>query len=74
LRADLAAWAKILDNSPTVTRALVREAVTHWQVDPDLAVLCESSAMAHLLADEQTECLALWQAVDNLLRRAQETG
>ena len=72
LRADLAAWAKTLDNSSTVTRALVRETVAHWQVDPDLAGLRESSAMAHLPADERTECLALWQAVGNLLRRARE--
>ena len=59
-------------NSSTVTRALVRETVAHWQVDPDLAGLGESSAMAHLTADERTECLALWQTVGNLLRRARE--
>jgi hypothetical protein len=72
LRADLAAWAETLDNNSTVTRALVRETVAHWQVDPDLAGLRESSAMAHLPADERTVCLALWQAVGNLLRRARE--
>ena len=59
-------------NSSTVTRALVRETVAHWQLDPDLAGLRESSAMAHLTADERTECLALWQTVGNLLRRARE--
>ena len=43
-------------NGSTVTRALVRETVAHWQVDPDLAGLRESSAMAHLPADGRTEC------------------
>jgi eukaryotic-like serine/threonine-protein kinase len=51
---------------------LVRKMLTQWQVDPDLAGLRESSAMDKLSTDERKECLALWQAVGNLLRRARE--
>jgi tetratricopeptide (TPR) repeat protein len=72
LRADLAAWAMTLDRGSPADRALVRETVAHWQADSDLAGLRESSAMADLPADERIECLALWQAVGNLLRRALE--
>ena len=72
LRADLAVWAKTLDSGSRAARALVRKMLTHWQVDPDLAGLRESSAMDKLPTDERKECLALWQAVGNLLRRARE--
>jgi hypothetical protein len=34
--------------------------------------LRESSALDKLPTDERKECLALWQAVGNLLRRAQQ--
>jgi len=41
--------------------------------DPDLAGLRESSAMGKFSTDEREECLALWQEVGNLLRRARES-
>jgi serine/threonine-protein kinase len=72
LRADLAAWRTTLDGGAPADRVLVRKTVGLWQVDPDLAGLRESSAMDRLSTDERTECLALWQAVGNLLRRARE--
>src|SRR5262249_54035044 len=73
LRADLAVWAKILDSGSPAARALVRKMLTQWEVDPDLAGLRESSAMGKLSPDEREECLALWQAVGDLLRRARES-
>jgi len=72
LRADLAVWAMTLDSGSPAARALVRKLLTHWQVDPDLAGVRESSAMDKLSTEERKECLALWQAVGNLLRRARE--
>jgi serine/threonine-protein kinase len=72
LRADLAVWAKTLDSGSRAARVRVRNLLAQWQVDPDLAGLRESSAMDKLSTDERKECLALWQAVGNLLRRAQE--
>jgi serine/threonine-protein kinase len=72
LRADLAMWAGTLDSGSRAARARVKRMLVHWQVDPDLAGLRESSAMGRLSADERKECGALWQAVANLLRRARE--
>jgi serine/threonine-protein kinase len=72
LRADLAAWATTLDIGSPAARALVRKTLAQWQVDPDLTGLRESSAMDKLSTDERTECLALWQAVGELLGRARE--
>ena len=72
LRADLAVWAKTLDSRSPAARALVRKMLTHWQVDPDLAGLRESSAIDRLPTDERTECRGLWQAVGDLLRGARE--
>jgi hypothetical protein len=45
---------------------------TNWQVEPDLVELREPHALDELSADERKECLALWQAVGNLLRRARD--
>ena len=72
LRADLAAWAKTLDKRFHGNPCSGQGNRAHWQIDPDLAGLRESSAMAHLPADGRTECLALWQTVGNLLRHARE--
>jgi serine/threonine-protein kinase len=72
LRADLAAWAKTLDGGSPAARTLVRKALAQWQVHPDFTGLRESSAMDKLPADERSECLALWQAVGDLLKRARE--
>jgi hypothetical protein len=72
LRADLAAWAETLDGGSPAARTLVRKALAQWQVHPDLTGLRESSAMDKLSTDERSECLALWQAVGELLRRARE--
>jgi serine/threonine-protein kinase len=72
LRADLAVWAKTLDGGSRAARVLLRKMLAHWQVEPDLAGLREPSAMDKWSKDERKECLALWQAVGNLLRRARE--
>ena len=72
LRADLAACARLLESRSGESRALVRTMLANWKGDPDLAGLREPRAMDTLSTDEQNECLALWQAVDNLLTRARE--
>ena len=37
LKAELAAWAKVLDCGDRAPRPLVRQTLEHWQHDPDLA-------------------------------------
>ncbi len=71
LRADLLAWRNKLESDGTKYSVLVRQALTHWHIDPDLEGLRESSALDKLPADEQKECLALWEEVATLLKRAE---
>jgi serine/threonine-protein kinase len=72
LRADLAACAKLLGHSTGESHALVRKLLADWKAEPDLAGLREPSAPDGLSTEERNECLALWQAVDNVLTRARE--
>ena len=72
LRTDLAVWASALEGGSPAARALVRKKLPRWQVDPDLAGLREASAVDKLSGDERQECLALWEAVSNLLDRSRE--
>jgi serine/threonine-protein kinase len=72
LRADLAVWAGTLEGGSRAARVFVRKLLAHWQVDPALAGLREASALDGLSQDERQECLALWQAVGDLLGRVQE--
>jgi serine/threonine-protein kinase len=73
LRADLAAWAKMLDGDSQVARDLAKRMLKHWQVDPDLAGLRDPGALAALSRGEREECLALWNEVAAGLSRAQAT-
>jgi serine/threonine-protein kinase len=72
LRAELAACAKKLDSNSSADRILVRNTLTHWQADPDLAGLREASVLDTLSSGERKECLAVWQEVTSLLRRVQK--
>jgi serine/threonine-protein kinase len=69
LWADLAVCAKTLDSDSRVAHDLVKEMLTLWQVDPDLAGLREPSRLHELSADERSECLTLWNEVGDLLNR-----
>jgi eukaryotic-like serine/threonine-protein kinase len=70
LRADLAVWSSVLDSGSTAARALVRKKLARWQLDPDLAGLREARAVDKFSSEERQECIALWEAVSNLLGRA----
>src|SRR5262249_17910777 len=63
LRADLAAWAKLMHTDSRVDRDLARRMLTHWQVEPDLAGLRELGALDKLSTEERMDCLALWEEV-----------
>jgi serine/threonine-protein kinase len=72
LEADLAACAKLLKSESEASRNFVRKNLAKWKSDPDLAGLREPGAMDALSTDERSECLALWQAVENLLACARQ--
>jgi hypothetical protein len=71
-RTDLgpAACTNLLDRQVADARDHVRNLMANWQADPDLAGLREPTAMKTFPTAERRECLALWQDVNNLLRRA----
>jgi eukaryotic-like serine/threonine-protein kinase len=69
LRADLAAWAKVLASDPTAARHEVRQQLTRWRADAELAGLREPAELERLPANERKDCLALWAEVGALLDR-----
>jgi hypothetical protein len=72
LKADLAAWTKVLDKGPPQARQVVAQALQHWQKDPDLASLRDKAALDKLPAAERDAWQRLWADVDALLKRAQQ--
>jgi tetratricopeptide (TPR) repeat protein len=71
LKADLAAWSKILVSGPPAARQAVSQTLLHWKADTDLAGIREPAALAKLSADEQNTCRKLWSQVDALSKKAQ---
>jgi eukaryotic-like serine/threonine-protein kinase len=69
LRADLTAWGKALQIDPAA-RDRVRQTLTHWRGNPDLAGLREPAELEKLPVEERDQCLALWKEVDALVDRA----
>jgi tetratricopeptide (TPR) repeat protein len=72
LRAERAAWARVLDAGDAQARSAGRRMLQQWQVDPDLAGVRDGDAIATLPADERRACRALWSEVDALLARARD--
>jgi serine/threonine-protein kinase len=72
LRADLAARVRVLDTDPTAARLGVREALTRWWKEPDLACVRDRGELDKLAADERKEYLALWDEVAAVLARTEK--
>jgi tetratricopeptide (TPR) repeat protein len=70
LKADLAAWARLLDKGKPADRARVLRVLRHWQKDTDLAGLRDKEALAKLPAEEQKALAQLWAEVAALLKKA----
>ena len=58
LKADLAAWSKILEAARTQARQSIVQTLQHWKADTDLAGLRDAAALAKLPEDEQKACRA----------------
>jgi serine/threonine-protein kinase len=72
LRADVVLWTSALESASRAARDRVRTMLMHWQVDPDLARVRESSLIDKLPNSESGQWRALWHSVVNLLKRASE--
>jgi hypothetical protein len=71
LKAELVAWAKVLDAGPARMKAKVLWTLQDWKLDADLAAIRDPEALAKLPEAERLAWQALWAEVDALLKRAQ---
>ena len=69
-KAELRAWAKLLEAGDPGARPAVVQTLQHWQEDADLAGVRDADALAKLPEDERKDWQALWADVDALLKRA----
>jgi eukaryotic-like serine/threonine-protein kinase len=70
LELDLAVWARKLGSGTAADRVLVRQRLSDWLADPDLAGLREPGALGELSVEEREEWLARWKVVGALVNRA----
>jgi serine/threonine-protein kinase len=73
LRTDLVVLSKTLDSGLRADRDIVKEMLTLWQDEPDLAGLREPAGLERLAEDERKDCLALWAEVGAVLARCGNT-
>jgi serine/threonine-protein kinase len=71
LRADLAGWAKALDNGKPGGKGAVQQGLRRWQADADLAGVREPAALAKLPEAEREHWQRLWADVAALRKRAE---
>ena len=72
LRADLAAWRRLLEKEPAKARADLAPQMQHWLNDPDFAGVRGVEALGRLPAAERPDWQKLWQEVEELRQRAAE--
>jgi tetratricopeptide (TPR) repeat protein len=71
LRADLLLRTQQLESGLPADRAEVRQKLTYWQNDSDLAGVRDADALAKLPAEERTACERLWADVAALRKKAE---
>ncbi len=72
LKAELAAWSRLLASGPPQDRDRRPRTMQHWRKDADLAAVRDADALAKLPEAERRDWLALWDEVDALIRKAGE--
>jgi hypothetical protein len=70
LRADLDAWAKVLEAGKDRNPDRVQKTLHHWQTDADLANVRRKAALAKLPEPEREAWAKLWVDVDGLINKA----
>jgi hypothetical protein len=70
LRADLAAWGKVVGEGDSPGKASAQKMLRHWQQDTDLAGVREAAALARLPHEERAAWERLWAEVASLLEKA----
>ena len=72
LRAELAAWSKVLDSDDPQARAAVAPTLQHWRQDSDLVGVRDPEALAALPDDEGADWRGLWDVVAMLIKKVDE--
>jgi Flp pilus assembly protein TadD len=70
LRADLAAWRRLLEKGPAQNRPGAAQQLAHWLEDTDFAGVRGEQALANLPPAERAPWQQLWQEVEALRQRA----
>ena len=70
LKAELAAWSKVLERGPAQMKTGVSQTLKHWKADADIAGIRDEIEMAKLPEVERAALQQLWKDVDQLLVRA----
>ena len=70
LRADLAAWRRLLEKESVEARPGLLAQMQHWQMDADFAGVRGPDALGRLPAAERPDWEKLWQEVEELRQRA----
>jgi tetratricopeptide (TPR) repeat protein len=68
LRADLAAWGRLLEKQPDQARPLVQQKMQHWQADLDFDGV-RGDELARLPEAERQAWQQLWKDVEQMLKR-----
>jgi serine/threonine protein kinase/tetratricopeptide (TPR) repeat protein len=71
LRADLAAWGRVLEKEPEKIAPMLTKTMQHWEQDTDFAGVRGSEALAKLPEAERQEWQKLWDNVADMLKKAQ---
>jgi tetratricopeptide (TPR) repeat protein len=71
LRADLAAWGRLLDKEPDSAGRSAVVVLQHWQADPDLAGVRGPEALGKLPEGERQSWRQMWADLAETLTRAQ---
>ena len=70
LKAELAAWSKLIESGPPQERPVIVQTLQHWKADSDLAGIRDEGELKKLPEDEQRAWRALWSEVEALLAKA----
>ena len=70
LKAELAAWAKLLESGGAETKAVVARTLEHWKQDADLAGIRDEEDLAKLPEEERAAFKQLWAEVDQLVAKS----
>src|SRR5262249_48131718 len=70
LRADLAAYAPLVEKGDAATRQAVRQRLAHWQQDADLAAVRDKDWLDAMPEADRKRWQQLWADVEALRERA----